>query len=331
MGFSRLTNNTKQLAPWLAWDMAARGQDAWGATDGREVYRALGSVIDGWHEWVKMGIWKKWKTGIVHTRAASVGKGDEIENAHPFVVDKQTGELGFVGGEGKVIGIHNGSVSNWEELNTKYGRGFKVDSIHLFANIAQGFPTNEIRGYGALAWYEGGELWLAKFNGGDLHVVRLESGEVVFCSQLQTIKDACGINGVEIEQEYEIHGDTKYRVGIREDEGKDELFEEGVMTFGGVGGTVYAPAVTYGGSNYGEDRWNETWRRNREATEVEGNTVYRPPYVAGGDEGPRKDTCKKCYVGKLDRKKRLVCERCMTEFEDRFCMEVLNGKVDFYF
>jgi hypothetical protein len=227
-------------------------------------------------------------------------------------------------GDGCVVGIHNGSVSNYTELNTKYNRDFKVDSIHLFANIAQGFPTREISGYGALAWYDEGELNLGKFNGGDLHVVELASGEVVFCSLLQTILDAADMVGAEAKDEYDIFGDRQYKIQQSpEDKQKDELVEVGDMGFGG--------RVTYGGyqpngnptmpvimsRRYDVDTDHEPWEGSQ----------YQS-YANAREKG----MCRDCRVVVLpDKKNTLVCKKCYEAKELKYIEEVLNGEREFWF
>ena len=48
------------------------------------------------------------------------------------------------------MGIHNGCITNHEALNIKYERKFEVDSMHIFAHIAEkkAKPGNK-------TWYKG--------------------------------------------------------------------------------------------------------------------------------------------------------------------------------
>lgn len=338
-GFSRLTSLTKNMAPWLAWDMANRGTDAWGATNGVEIYKSLGSIIYGWRDWDK---WERWKQGIWHTRAASVGKGDEIVNAHPFIVEKQTGKLigaeevgkGYCELEGvapkdTIIGIHNGGISNWTELEKKYTdrKGFLVDSIHIFAQLAQGFPMSELNGYGAVAWYNEGRLNLVKFNGGDLHVVRMKSGEVVFCSVLASIHDAAAMCNGEVEQEYDVNTEVQYEV-VRdyEQRGVDELCEIGQMRFGGRVWTTR----TY---NVGaEDHWNGfVYTGGRGYQTGGGNTNHG--YPSGSYSAINDPCCKICREVKKDNegKHRIICEECFKRIEDEYIKDTIMERVEYVF
>src|SRR5581483_10209660 len=143
-GFSELTDVTRRMTPFLAWEMESRGKDSWGATDGQNLVKIVGAITDSFYEWEDhIGSWDR---GIFHTRGASTGDVTR-DNAHPFEGVSDDGTR-------RVVGIHNGIVSNHEELNTKYSRKCEVDSMHIFHHLAKRLPTSEIRGWGNLAWYE---------------------------------------------------------------------------------------------------------------------------------------------------------------------------------
>lgn len=73
-----------------------------------------------------------------HTRLASMGKVSH-ENAHPFK-------------KGNILGVHNGSVTNWEEVN----KDVEVDSEVIFELLAK-LPEKEVfpqlRGNFAVGWH----------------------------------------------------------------------------------------------------------------------------------------------------------------------------------
>lgn len=124
-----------------------------------------------------------------HTRMASTGKVS-LENAHPF-----TCEGGHLG---KVVGMHNGCVSNHQELNSRYGRDCDVDSLHLFLHLAEGRPLDDVEAYGAVAYHVAGEAGtrLCKFNRGELAVAELKKGGVVWSSDEDHLRASLKASGL---------------------------------------------------------------------------------------------------------------------------------------
>lgn len=98
-----------------------------------------------------------------HTRKATTG-ARTVENAHPFEI-------------GKIIGAHNGMVSNHSELNSLYGRDYAVDSMHVFAHLDANESLRSIEGYGVIEYVNKEEnprkVYLDKFHNGDLAVFGL--------------------------------------------------------------------------------------------------------------------------------------------------------------
>lgn len=84
------------------------------------------------------------KNFIGHTRYATKGSKKEKNNAHPFQFEK-------------VIGVHNGTIFNYEELQKEEDQDFKVDSEFLYYMINKyGLIKTlpRLEGKLALAYYE---------------------------------------------------------------------------------------------------------------------------------------------------------------------------------
>lgn len=205
-GSPRFTRDVREMLPFLAVEMLARGSCAWGGTNGSDVTRHLGPIVKSWR-----GDWdgiQTWHEGIFHTRAASVGASDALENAHPFTSLKADGT--------SVIGIHNGGISNWAELNATYSRRCAVDSEHLWMHRAVGLSWRELRGYANVAWYETidgeRELRLCRINNTSLHCVRVADGGIVFASTIESIRLAAAMAGSSIEAVFTLVEGMVYRL-----------------------------------------------------------------------------------------------------------------------
>lgn len=155
--------NVKNLAGAflvLALENQSRGRDSWGVCNGRDlsIVKGLGTIERQWH---KMPMRNR---GILmgHVRASTVG-ATTVPNSHPFEFKAKY----------HVIGAHNGHVSNWQELNKKYERQLEVDSMQIFAHIAEERPMDEIEGSGAITFIKNGGLYFSRFNGGTLAIAQL--------------------------------------------------------------------------------------------------------------------------------------------------------------
>jgi len=103
------------------------------------------------------------KTGIFHTRYATLGSPLINLNNHPIRV-------------GSVVGVHNGHVSNHQELFSKYtsfARKAQVDSEAIFSMLAS-YKASESKPTDLLGLVQGGAAvaWLDTRTGVDLHLAR---------------------------------------------------------------------------------------------------------------------------------------------------------------
>lgn len=212
LGMSRWTPVTQRMFPALAIAMNMRGESAWGVTDGDVICKDTGSILDGWSDIGFEGTSEATPgSGILyHTRMPSVG-ANTVRNAHPFE---------WLAGDRRVIGAHNGHISNHWALKNKYTatrNATEVDSEMVIAALAEGTPIQELDGWGTVVWYEmtegqpqAREMFLSTFSRGDLGIVKLVSGEIVFASTLSSIRCAVQLAQAEIATIYEVKPKTRY-------------------------------------------------------------------------------------------------------------------------
>lgn len=318
-GFSRNTAITRGMAPILVYEIEKRGRDSWGMTCGTDTIKHLGNIFDSWEP-----IPEGWDSAIIHTRAGSVGE-TSIPNQHPFV---------FEADGTKIVGVHNGCLYNHTEIQKKHNREFEVDSMHIFAHIAEGKDTEELRGWGALAWYqitaEQKRIFLARFNMTDFHVFRLKTGEMVFCSYAEPVRVAARMMGTSVEALYTLEKDKCYYIAPNPNNPEQDILwtSERELKFGDRAQTATTHYVSEFSASDEMD-FREYWR-SREASP----TGHR--YQYGGMNSRPGDVIKpipkrkyepsligaKSRVGNLcvqckefaDRKVTPLCDECMTRF-----------------
>lgn len=85
---------------------------------------------------------KEQKNLVAHTRNSSTATSKTYDDAHPFMFSR-------------LVGVHNGYISNYKALNTKYKLNYTVDSrtlYHLINEKGIKETLKEVRGSMALAW-----------------------------------------------------------------------------------------------------------------------------------------------------------------------------------
>jgi len=153
----------------LAGEMENRGKDSFGAVsfpmpgdDNRvaSILRGVGKITSNGSKLFKLA--SQSRSFLAHTRAATVGAVC-TNNCHPFK-------------QGDVLGVHNGSIFNYKDMNQKYDRSLQVDSMQMFAHLNEGLPLDELEGYGTFFWSRANEDWakiyLAKTLNGSLSVAK---------------------------------------------------------------------------------------------------------------------------------------------------------------
>jgi asparagine synthetase B (glutamine-hydrolysing) len=292
------------MLPFLGLAMQSRGRDAWGASNGDSVIKRVGELAESWHE--SREEIEMWTAGIFHTRGASSGSAKKLENAHPFEYARADGD--------RIIGIHNGCLSNHVELDRKYNRNCDVDSMHLWMHRAEGKEWSDIEGWGNLAWWETDSrgrrlINLARFHSDALHVAQLAQGEIIFCSELPAIRTISKMLGNPIKTTWVLDEYHHYWCAPS---------AEGAMTLWRSEKRLPFPERYFNAVsvNYGSGFMdNPASRRN----------PIKPWADLDG-------LCAKCGISRINSKKDLLCVGCFGEMTTEFLRwkdaEVVGGRVN---
>ena len=171
------------IASVLSVEMDKRGGDSWGWYRSMESKRVAGlglmSENNSASDLIQSPIL------LAHTRLATQGE-KTVENAHPFDMTS-------------IVGAHNGIISNHDALNEKHRRTFAVDSMHVFAHLAENLDLKEIEGYGAIAYIRKaapGRVYFCAWNSGDLSIWKVGNAGVIWASTEKAVMKALRLTGL---------------------------------------------------------------------------------------------------------------------------------------
>lgn len=281
----------------------ARGGDSWGWVDNDlNIQRGLGDIVD------RAGAIAESHRVMAHTRKATTG-GVSVGNAHPFTI-------------GKLIGAHNGILWNHEELNKKYNRNHKVDSMHLFSHIWEGKDLKEIEAYGAIEHINKDQptrVYLSRLRAGELSIFGIGSGPKNYSGIIWTSDSDDALNALNSA------GIRKY-FAFEVDKAKEYFVERGLLYVSGQTREVSDPPTSgagvytcgaYGGYDNpweeAENEWkremygNKPWLKNEQpktVSELMDKQAQEMPIEAYDDEEERMVVKEFREQAEMDRKAR---------------------------
>jgi len=208
-GFSLKNNediNARKLGESLLTQIVTRGAHATGMAfvtgkpEKREIKNFKSNVNA--HAFIAQHIKKlpvDSKTAIFHTRFATLGSPLNNLNNHPIRV-------------GQVVGVHNGHVSNHQEIFANYSshaRKAQVDSEAIFSMLASYKNSDNtpqellglVKGGAAVAWLDtrtGVDLHLARCCSSPLAVGQTDAGSFIFASTNTLLGKAVKDAGVKL-------------------------------------------------------------------------------------------------------------------------------------
>ena len=171
-------------AALLGLHMRERGKHSWGITDGHEIKKYRGDIMESY-----AGQFTGSRELLLHTRHATTGAQTE-ENSHPFLIDG-------------AIGVHNGMMYNHKEIAEKYNITYQVDSEVLLNRIINYGDISEIEAYGAVVFFQEGILHIGKFNGGQMSLAKTDFGWM-WASTADALKTSLRMSGLMGTAQYEV-------------------------------------------------------------------------------------------------------------------------------
>lgn len=158
---------------------------------------------------------------MMHARFATCGNKENVEEAHPYAIRRHN----------KIVlwGCHNGTLPSAWESAKKNDRKIAVDSQEIFELLADKDyeGIRELRGYGVITWIEPehrDRINVVKLsNSGDIEIVKLEEGGIVWASTYYILKEAVKLAGltikgsfkdIEVGRVYQIAADGLYKTDL---------------------------------------------------------------------------------------------------------------------
>jgi glucosamine 6-phosphate synthetase-like amidotransferase/phosphosugar isomerase protein len=193
--------DTRTLTMHLLLQIQQRGQDATGMAWSQrieaetQVWYAKQAVAATEFLPSLVHMPQKCRNAVLHTRWATKGSPEQNENNHPIVVPG-------------IVGVHNGHISNDDELIAEYGgeRIGQVDSEAAFRLIANSdqpvADLSKLRGRAALAWIDVSRpltLHLARVQASPLVIGQTKNGSTVFASTRSLLISACARAAVRLD------------------------------------------------------------------------------------------------------------------------------------
>lgn len=325
-GVSELNKTTAPIVPYLAFTMEERGRDSWGFTDGTHVHKEMGHITRNLFV-------PKWPRLIGHCRMTSVGKVI-LENQHPFV---------FANDTKKVVGIHNGTLSNYTELNHKHDRDYDVDSKHIFAHLFEEKDIKEIRGSAAISYIdEKGNIIVGRSKSSNLYVAELSTGERVFASTRSDLEKSIRAGGGWVKKIEMPDADKLFIIN-----GEEILKEIGEFEFGssissssnsrcgGYNGWGHLAGANGAWSDDDEEEELGIWRRQarQRAGSRSSSTSGNKPVsiVVNGEEKVKDDLdievkyCYTCSEPRTRTEKAFCCMSCFRRMKLELQEESIEG------
>lgn len=346
-GFTKVTRRTRDLAPFLALAMEKRGRESWGygfVTHNNTIH-AKKYPQNICKDWFTIGKPPRNARAIIyHTRAASQGAISK-DNAHPF-------EFETIGG-GRLIGIHNGVITNHYELNEENNTDFKVDSKQIWYHLANGMDTSKIRGWGSTSFIlqdkqDTNKIYMGwfKFNHQNLHIFKLPDDEgFVFASEPEPITDSVPlIYKGETPTRMAVETEKIYAIDLSDSNKDNSIYKIWKQPFSyrgqwrgrhvsdvtpkqNKGSYPLAQNYICSGEAYGyssskcydepDDDGLDEWFKQRSTSN---KTVEKPPSTK-----ENKYTCPMCFNKCVPQSKiEVICYKCMDNFVTTYIKEGVN-------